>query len=138
MTDKKVIQEGVFDYIRKQREDYRREVNSPEKAEGVAGAVGTGLGRVARFARNKAIPGIGRSFQTVGGVMTGERKPFEKRESYGTYGNSPLVRTVTAGIAATNARRASNAFDWTKVGTSSRTQETSKPKTNVITMPRKS
>jgi len=48
-----ILQEGIVDWIRGTRDAYQWEASSPEKAGGVAGAIGTGLGKAYKYGRDK-------------------------------------------------------------------------------------
>lgn len=74
MTDKEILQEGIVDYIKRNKESYNKEVSSSEKAGGVAGAIGTGLGRLYKATRDKGVPAVGRGLQKVGNKLAGESK----------------------------------------------------------------
>jgi hypothetical protein len=141
MSNKEVLQEGILDWIKRNREGYKKAVEDPGKAGGIAGAVGTGLGTLTRFARDKAVPAVGRGLQKVGGAIAGQtetKKPVVKSptEPVSPVRNPNALATVAAGIAAkkrageTSAKVA--AYNKSKSESGGSTLTTQKPPTNKL------
>lgn len=81
MTNKEILQEGIFDWIQRNKEGYKKQISgeSSEADEGIltkfAGGVGTGLGKATKFTQDTIAPTVGRGLQSFGKRLEGsERK----------------------------------------------------------------
>jgi len=115
-TNKELIQEGIFDWIKRNREAYQKQVSGESDGSkdgwGVraAGAVGTGLGEAYKFTRDKVKPTLGKRLQSIGKRIEGNK---EKSDS-GT--SSPSTPNYSIkGLVKSKPKPA--ASDWgTKLG----------------------
>lgn len=119
MTNREIIQEGILDWIQRQREEYNKAVTSPGEDTSWAGRVGTAAGKAVKYGRTKAVPAIAKTLRTAGERLekspisaTRESNPYSikgivKRKTFGEkWGNlsnldinrNPIGKSVTAGI----------------------------------------